>query len=115
MLASTWATLFNTALTRVTKLYQEQAYSSLITCLTGSGSLPNESIIGPRTFGEWKMLTITAVARAVITSFHFASLLVAKNRDTLNLRNLPTVPVRYEDLRAVWSQQTRVTDHKWPG
>lgn len=90
------------------KLYQEQAYSSLITS-PEADALPDESIIGPRTFGEWKMLTITAVARAML-HLSFATRLSAKKRNKLNLRNLLTVPVRYEDLRAVWSQQTGVTD-----
>lgn len=90
------------------KLYQEQAYSSLITS-PEADALPDDSIIGPRTFGEWKMLAITAVARAML-HLSFATRLIAKNRDKLNLRNLLTVPVRYEDLRAVWSQQTKITD-----
>ncbi len=90
------------------ELYQEQAYSSLITS-PEADALPDESIVGPRTFGEWKMLTITAVARAML-HLSFATRLGAKNQDRLNLRNLLTVPVRYEDLRAVWGQQTGVID-----
>lgn len=90
------------------KLYQDQAYSSLIIS-PEADALPDESIIGPRTFGEWKMLTITAVARAKL-HLSFATRLGATHRDKLNLRNLFTVPVRYEDLQAVWSQQTGITD-----
>ncbi len=90
------------------KLYQEQAYSSLITS-PEADALPDESIIGPRTFEAWKMLTITAIARAMLHC-SFATRLGATHRDELNLRNLLTVPVRYEDLQAVWSQQTGITD-----
>ena len=91
-------------------LYQEQATSSMIAS-PESEALPDESIIGARTFGEWKQIAVTAIARAML-HLSFATRLHTLTRDKLDLRNLLTIYVRHEDLRAVWSQQTGVVDDK---
>lgn len=90
------------------RLYQEQATSSMITS-PEADALPDEAVIGPRTFGEWKQVAVTALARASL-HLSFATRLCALNEGKLDLRNLLTVHVRHEDLRAVWSQQTGIVD-----
>lgn len=88
------------------QLYRKQAENSLIRS-PEADSLPEDVKIGPMTFGEWKNITIMAVARAML-HISFATRLQAKNPN-LNLRNLLTIHIRQEDLRAVWSQQTGIT------
>ena len=90
------------------QLYREQAESLLIASAEAD-TFPDDVVIGPRTFGEWKAIVITAVARAML-HLSFATRLSAKNTNRLNLRNLLTIHVRQEDLRVVWSQQTGITD-----
>lgn len=90
------------------KLYQEQAKYSMLRS-PEADAFPDEVSIGPRTFGEWKQIAITGVSRAML-HLSFATRLYALNKDKLDLRNLLTVPVRYEDLIAIWHEQTGVTD-----
>jgi hypothetical protein len=89
-------------------LYQERAKMMMVTSAEAD-AFPDEVQIGPRSFGEWKGIALNAAARAGL-HLSFATRLRAQNRDKLDLRNLLTVFVRYEDLRAVWSEQTGVTD-----
>lgn len=90
------------------KLYQERARILMVTSAEAD-SLPDEVMIGPRTFGAWKELVVEAAARASL-HLSFATRLSALNEDRLDLRNLFTVPVRYDDLKAVWRQQTGIED-----
>jgi hypothetical protein len=76
-----------------------------------SEALPDSARLGPRTFGEWRELAIMAAGRAML-HISFATRLSALNKGQLDLRNLLTIYVRHEDLRAVWRQQTGLTDDK---
>lgn len=70
-----------------------------------SEALPDEVLLGPRTFGEWKSLALMAAARASL-HLSFATRLQSLEGGALDLRNLLTVYVRQEDLKAVWKEQT---------
>lgn len=86
------------------KLYQKSAELDFIKS-PESESLPDEVLIGPRTFGEWKTLALLAAARAKL-HLSFATRLNSLNGGALDLRNLLTIYVRQEDLKAVWQEQT---------
>lgn len=93
------------------RLYQEQARLSMIKSAEAD-AFPDEVKIGPRTFGEWKQIAVTAVARATL-HISFASRLKTLNEGRLDIRNLLTMWVRQDDLRDVWRDQTGVaTDHE---
>lgn len=88
-------------------LYQQLAYFTLMESAEAD-ALPDEAVLGPRTFGEWKKIAISGIARAQL-HLSFATRLSAQNRK-LNLRNLLTIYVRHDDLRAIWQEQTGVID-----
>lgn len=90
------------------ELYQ-QYVQRLVIQSAEADAFPDDVIIGPRTFGEWKKIAISAAARACL-HLSFATRLSALKQNRLNLRNLLTIFVRYEDLREVWRQQTGVHD-----
>lgn len=86
------------------KLYEKSARLNFIKS-PESESLPDEVFIGPRTFGEWKKLALIATARAKL-HLSFATRLHSSKGSALDLRNLLTIYVRHEDLKAVWQEQT---------
>lgn len=94
--------------TELHELYRQQVQSSLISS-PEADSLPDDAIIGKHTFGEWKGIVITAVARAML-HISFATRLSARHTGQLDLRNLLTIHVRQDDLLSVWEQQIGVGD-----
>lgn len=90
------------------KLYWDVARITFIRSPEGE-ALPDNAKIGPRTFGEWKTLAVMATGRAIL-HMSFATRLSTLKKGQLDLRNLLTTFVRQEDLRAVWIEQTGLTD-----
>lgn len=90
------------------ELYQEYAQMFVLQSAEAD-AFPDDVIIGSRSFGEWKKIAISAAARACL-HLSFATRLSTLKKNRLNLRNLLTIFVRYEDLREVWRQQTGVYD-----
>jgi hypothetical protein len=87
-------------------LYQEQAKVTMLKSVE-AGAFPDEVKIGPRTFGQWKRIAIATAARAGL-HVSFASRLLSRHRDRLDIRNLLTVPIGYEDLKEIWCEKAGV-------
>lgn len=65
-------------------------------------ALPDDAIIGDRTFGEWKQACDQALGR-VLAHMDFARLLKRKN-PSIDLGDVLTIFARKEDVRQVWEQ-----------
>ncbi len=72
-------------------------------------ALPEESILGERSFSEWNESSVTAYGR-VLHHIACATRLRATNQ-SLDLRNLLTVFARKEDILGVWQQSGET--QKW--
>ncbi|WP_157766676.1 hypothetical protein [Caballeronia sordidicola] len=64
-------------------------------------ALPDDAMIGDRTFGEWKHTCDQALGR-VLAHMNFARLL--KKNPTINLSDVLTIFARKNDIRQVWEQ-----------
>lgn len=83
----------------IVKTYQKKA-ANYATRFLEKEALPNDSIIGDRTFAEWKKICEHALGR-ILCHIDFAIALKRKN-PTISLSNLNTLYVRREDIEAVW-------------
>ena len=83
-------------------LYQKHAEASIFGS-PEADALPDDAVLGVRSFKEWKQVAIAAIGRAMLhLSF---STRLSFLEEKLDLRNLLTQFVRHEDLKAVWAEQ----------
>ena len=65
-------------------------------------ALPDDAIIGDRTFGEWKQACEQALGR-ILAHMNFSRLLQKKN-PAINLSDVLTIFARKDDVRNVWEE-----------
>lgn len=83
------------------EIYREEAWRFGLRFLEAE-ALPDDAIIGDRTFGEWKHACEQALGR-VLAHINFARLLKRKN-PSINLGDVLTIFARKEEVRQVWEQ-----------
>lgn len=83
----------------IVNIYRKKAEDYCSQFLEGE-ALPDDSIIGDRTFKEWKTVCVHALGR-ILCHIDFAKTLKKKNPEII-LGNVNTIYVRKDDIEAVW-------------